>query len=121
MTISQDTEKSEKERLDLFYEYLKKRRDNNQLDNLNVHKELASEADRLDIKQKAPLVLAELLFSANIIAEVKKHRNLLLRFTHDDTKAQKYLLAGLEQHICLHADKLMEKVPGILKVKTVCL
>lgn len=117
MTISEDTEKSEKERLDLFYEFLKKRRDNGQLDNnVTVHKELAAEADRLEVKQKAPLILAELLFTANIVAEVKKHRNLLLRFTHDDTKAQKYLLAGLEQSICLHSDKLMEKVPGILKL-----
>jgi hypothetical protein len=116
MTISEDTEKTEKERLDLFYEYAKKRRDNSQLDNVSVHKELAAEAQRLDVQQKAPLILAELLFSANIVSEVKKHRNLLLRFTHDDTKAQKYLLGGLEQVISLHSAKLMEKIPGILKV-----
>lgn len=92
MTISDDSEKSEKERIDIFYEFVKKRRDANQLDNVQVHKEIATEAERLDITQKAPLVLAELVFSANIIAEVKKHRNLLLRFTHDNQKAQRYLL-----------------------------
>lgn len=116
MTISDDTEKTEKERLDLFYDFLKKRRDGNQLENVQVHKELANEAERLDISLKAPLVLAELLFSANIIQEMRKHRNLLLRFTHNNTKAQRYLMGGLEQIISLHIDKLLEKVPGILKL-----
>lgn len=92
MTISDDSEKTEKERLDLFYEFVKKRRDESQLENVQVHRELTVEADRLDIIQKAPLVLAELLFSANIIQEVKKHRNLLLRFTHNNQKAQRYLM-----------------------------
>lgn len=92
MTISDDSEKSEKERIDIFYEFVKNRCDANQLDNVQVHKEIATEAERLDITQKAPLVLAELLFTANIITEVKKHRNLLLRFTHDNQKAQRYLL-----------------------------
>lgn len=116
MTISDDSEKSEKERLDLFYEFVKHRRDTNQLDNVQVHKEIHVEADRLDIAQKAPLVLAELLFSANIIVEVRKHRNLLLRFTHDNQKAQRYLMGGLEQIISLHVDKLLDKVAGILKL-----
>lgn len=116
MTISDDTEKTEKERLDIFYEFLKKRRDGNQLDNVQVHKELANEADRLDVSLKAPLVLAELLFSANIIQELRKHRNLLLRFTHNNPKAQRYLMGGLEQIFSLHKDKLLDKVPGILKL-----
>lgn len=116
MTISDDADKSEKERMDMFYEILKARRDAGQLENVQVHKELAVEADRLDISQKAPLVLAELLFTCNIITEVRKHRNLLLRFTHNNTKAQRYLLGGLEQIIDLHKAKLMEKVAGILKL-----
>lgn len=116
MTISDDSEKSEKERLDLFYEFMKKRCDANQLENVQTHKELAVEAERLDITQKACLVLAELLFSANIIQEVRKHRNLLLRFTHNNQKAQRYLMGGLEQIISLHADKLMDKVAGIWKL-----
>lgn len=99
MTISDDSEKSEKERLDLFYHYVKKRVDGNQLDNVQVHKELAVEADRLDITQKATLVLAELLFSANIIQEVRKHRNLLLRFTHNNQKAQRYLIGLVKMSI----------------------
>ncbi|GAB0092954.1 Eukaryotic translation initiation factor 5 [Sergentomyia squamirostris] len=116
MTISDDTEKSERDRLDIFYEFVKKHRDNGELDNVQVHKDLVAEADRLDILQKAPLVLAELLFSANITAEVRKNRNLLLRFTHNNLKAQRYLMGGLEQIISLHADTLMNKVAGIFKL-----
>lgn len=115
ITISEDSEKSEKERMDIFYEYVKQRRDAGQLENVQTQKELHNEANRLEVHQKAPLVLAELLFSANITAEVKKHRNLLLRFTHDDTKAQKYLIGGVELILALHADKLMDKVAGIFK------
>jgi hypothetical protein len=47
---------------------------------------------------------------------VKKYRILFLRFTHEDPKAQKYLLGGIEQVIALHKDTLLPKVPGIFKV-----
>jgi translation initiation factor 5 len=116
ITVSEDLEKTEKERMDIFYEYVKKRRDIGELSSVQTHKELHSEATRLEINSKSPLVLAELLFSDNIISEIKKHRNLLLRFTHKDEKAQKYLLGGVEQIIALHAAKLMDKVAIILKL-----
>lgn len=115
ITVSDDFDKTEKERLDIFYELVKKKRDSGELDNVQTHKELATEASRLDIHAKAPLVLAELLFTANIIQDARKHRNLLLRFTLNDIKAQKYFIGGLEQIVSLHADKLMDKVPVILK------
>lgn len=114
MTISDDLDKTEKERMDIFYELVKLRRDAGQLN--GAAKELYTEADRLDIKSKAPLVLAELLFSQNISTEVKKYRLLFLRFVHEDPKAQKYLLGGIEQIISMHKDVLLPKVPGILKV-----
>lgn len=113
MTISDDLDKTEKERMDMFYKLVKCRRDAGQLDN---HKELITEAERLEIKTKAPLILAELLFDQNIATQAKKYRVLLLRFTHDDIKAQKYLIRGIEQVIALHKDALMSKVPGILKL-----
>ena len=116
MTISDDLEKPEKERMDLFYELVKQRRDADQLGVANVQKELVSEAERLDIRTKAPLVLAELLFDQNILSQVKKHRFLLLRFVHEDKKSQRYLMGGLEQVIALHRDSLMNKVPLLLKV-----
>jgi translation initiation factor 5 len=48
--------------------------------------------------------------------QLKKYRILFLRFTHEDPKAQKYLLGGIEQVIALHKDNLLPKVPGIFKV-----
>ncbi|XP_018782811.1 PREDICTED: eukaryotic translation initiation factor 5 [Bactrocera latifrons] len=116
MTISDDYDKTEKERIDIFYELVKKKRNAGELDSVAVHKELMIEAERLDIVHKATLVLAELLFSDNITQEVRKNRNLLLRFTHNNPKAQRYLIGGLEQIIALHAAKLMPKVAGIFKL-----
>ena len=51
-----------------------------------------------------------------IFFQVKKYRILFLRFTHEDPKAQKYLLGGIEQVIALHKDVLLPKVPGIFKL-----
>jgi len=42
-------------------------------------KEIVLEAERLEIRDKAPLVLAELLLDVNIIAQIKQYRNLFCR------------------------------------------
>ena len=42
-------------------------------------KEVLAEADRLDIKDKAPLVLAEVLFDNNALQQIKTYTNLLKR------------------------------------------
>jgi len=114
LMLNDDLEKSPQERLDLFYEFVKKHKETGTIENLQ--KEMVGEAERLDIKDKAVLVLCELLLGEHILQEVKTHRLLFLRFTHGSHKAQKYLLGGLEQVINLHKDSLMNKVPHILKV-----
>ncbi|KAG8188549.1 hypothetical protein JTE90_007157 [Oedothorax gibbosus] len=113
LMLNDDLEKSPQERLDLFYAYVKKHKETGTIENLQ--KELVGEAERLDIKDKAVLVLCELLLGEHILQEVKTHRLLFLRFTHGNQKSQKYLLGGLEQVINLHKD-LMNKVPHILKM-----
>lgn len=70
MTISDDLERPEKERIDILYELVKAKRDAGTLDSPQAQKELVSEADRLDIKTKTPLILAELLFDDNILLQV---------------------------------------------------
>lgn len=70
MTVSEDLEKTEKERIDLLYELVKAKKDAGTLESQQTQKELVSEADRLDIKSKAPLILAELLFDKNILSQV---------------------------------------------------
>lgn len=42
-------------------------------------KEIVLEAERLEIRDKAPLVLAELLYDTTILAQIKQHRNLFCR------------------------------------------
>lgn len=56
---------------------LQKRKETGSIENLQ--KDLVGEADRLDIKDKAVLILCELLLGENILQEVKTHRLLFLR------------------------------------------
>lgn len=42
-------------------------------------KEVVAEAERLEIKDKAPLILVEALFDVKVLTQLKQHRNLLLR------------------------------------------
>lgn len=116
LTITDDLEKTEKERMDLFYNRVKQCKDAGTLELPATAKELLAEAERLEVKTKAPLVLAELLFDIKILTEIKKHRVLLLRFTHEDLKAQKYLIGGVELVISLHKESLLPKVPAIFKI-----
>ncbi|CAG9761972.1 unnamed protein product [Ceutorhynchus assimilis] len=116
MTISDDLEKTEKERMDIFYVQVKKKLDAALLEKPEEQKDLLGEAERLEIKTKAPLVLMELLFDQNALQQAKKYRLLLLRFTLNDKKAQRYLIGGLEQVVALHKDLLMPRVPALLKL-----
>ncbi|GJQ82342.1 putative translation initiation factor [Trypoxylus dichotomus] len=116
MTINDDLEKPEKDRMNILYEMVKSKKDAGMLDNAQTQKDILVEAERLEIKTKTPLILAELLFDQNILSQIKKHRVLLLRFTLNDKKAQKYFMGGLEQLIALHHGALMAKVPSIFKV-----
>ena len=42
-------------------------------------KEVVGEAERLDVREKAPLVLAELLYDSNMEKQIKTYRSLMLR------------------------------------------
>lgn len=68
--MTDDLEKTEKERMDIFYATVKERKDSGTLEVPSAAKELLAEAERLEIKSKAPLVLAELLFDEKIHIEV---------------------------------------------------
>lgn len=68
LTINEDLEKSEKERVDIFYAKVKADRDAGVLN----AKETVAEAERLEIKTKAPLILAELLFDEKIHIQVSE-------------------------------------------------
>lgn len=115
LAFSEDLEKTQQERLDIFYEFVKTKRAEGKISGEKM-KEIVAEADRLEVKDKGALLLVELLFNENILAQIKEHRILFLRFTHENQKAQKYLLGGFEQLVGnVHPDALMPKVAHILK------
>jgi translation initiation factor 5 len=95
---------------------LQKKKETDSICGAENEKEIVGEAERLDIRDKAPLVLAELLFDQDILKQTTLYRTLFLRFSIENEKAQKYLLGGIEQLIGnVHPKELMPKVPIILK------
>jgi len=116
LALDKDLEKTQQERVDLFYSFIKEKKEAGKLEDPDASKEILAEAERLDIKDKGPLILAELLFDENILVQIKKFRKHFLRFTHENPKAQKYLLGGFELLVGkVYPDTLMAKVPKILK------
>lgn len=114
LALSEDVEKTPQERIDIFYTLVKRKKEDGTL--ASSSSEIMAEAERLDIKDKAPLVLVELLFDENIAIGMKTYRKVFLKFCHQNPKAQKYLLGGFEQLVGkVYPDALMPKVPHILK------
>lgn len=105
-----------KQSANIFYDTVKEKRDANQLGDAAVQIELLKQADVLGIRDKATLILSELLFTENILDEIKTHRMLLLRFCHENKKAQKYMLGGFEKLVGdVYKEALFPKIATILK------
>ncbi len=113
LAMDNDLEKTESERVDIFHDFVKGKIDDGSLD--KSAKEVLSEAERLEITNKAPIVLCELLFTEAMVAQIKKHKRIFARFTSDNQKAQKYLLGGFEKTVEVHKTALLNKVAVILK------
>lgn len=114
LAMDEDIEKTENDRLNIFFEFVKKKLDKGTLD-INDEKELLKEAERLEVTNKAPIVLCEAIFGQKILTQIKTHKRLLLRFCHNNQKAQKYLMGGVEKTIESHKETLLPKVSLILK------
>ena len=93
-------------------------------------KAVADEAHRLDVKDKATLLLVGALFTPDrLVEEVGRQRDVLVRFTRNNPKvghsapthsphplqAQRYLLGGFEQLIAAHRATLLARTPLLLK------
>lgn len=105
-----------KESANVFYTLVNEKKEANLLMDVNVQKELLKEAERLNIRDKSLLILSELLFTENIIEEIKKYKILFLRFCNENKKAQKYLLGGFEKLVGdVYKDKLLSNSVKILK------
>lgn len=119
LTVSNDIEKTQSERLEVFFEYCKDKKNDGLLKpgaEVSLFKDIAGEAERLEIKEnKAVMVLVELLLDDNIIKQIPQYRILLLLFTHGNPKSQKYFIGAVEKLIELNKDQLLSKVPMIFK------
>merc|ERR1719339_668432 len=114
LVIDSDMEKTEEERINIFFKFVQVKRG---MINSAVAKEILAEAERLEIKNKAPVVLCELLFNDKMFKEkqINKYAKLLLRFTHENPKGQKYLIGGIEKTVESYEATLLPKVPHIFK------
>merc|ERR1719228_1872402 len=114
LVIDSDMDKSEEERINIFFKFVQVKKG---LITGPVAKEIQAEAERLEIKNKAPVILCELLFNDKMFKEkqIKKYANLMLRFTHENPKGQKYLIGGIEKTVETYETALLPKVAHIFK------
>lgn len=105
-----------KESANILFKFVKSKKEAGLLQDQMVQKEIVKEAERLDIRDKSVLIMSEILFSENIIEEIKANKILLLRFCYENKKAQKYLLGGFEKLVGdVYHDKLFNQSMKILK------
>jgi len=112
LVIVKDLEKTMDERLDMLHSFFIAARNDCSIED---NKKIVNEAERLELKTKAPLLLADALFDEDVVNQIKTYRNLLLRFCLNDKKAQKYLLGGIEQLIFKYRQTLLPKTGHIIK------
>jgi translation initiation factor 5 len=75
-----DLEKSASDRLQIFLDFVNKKKDANPEGfDTPTQKEIVAESERLEVKEKAALALCEALFDQNILTQLKQHRMLLIR------------------------------------------
>ncbi|XP_062858262.1 eukaryotic translation initiation factor 5 [Trichomycterus rosablanca] len=113
LTLSDDLEKTVEDRVNIFYSFVKQKKEQGVID--SADKDILAEAERLEVRAMGPLILSELLFDENIREQIKKYKRHFLRFCHNDKKSQKYLLGGFECLVKLHHSQLLPRVAIILK------
>uniref|UniRef100_A0A0B7B9X6 Eukaryotic translation initiation factor 5 n=1 Tax=Arion vulgaris TaxID=1028688 RepID=A0A0B7B9X6_9EUPU len=115
LAFTDDLEKSAEERLNMIYELIKIKRDDGELTKPATIKDLFSEAERVEVADKVPLVLVELLLNEKALAQLQKYKNLFLRFCVQNQRAQKALMGGLEILLAKEYPELKPKTSHILK------
>lgn len=103
MTMDNDMDKPENDKLDIFRQFVQNKKDKLVVFTDTDEKEILAEAQRLEIESKASKVLCRALLkdSPNITSQIKQNRGLFLRFTKNNKKSQRYMIGGIE---CLIAD-----------------
>lgn len=79
LTLNDDLEKTPKERLDLFYKFVAASQRTGGVPSIARDLvKIKAEAERLDVMEKAPGILAELIYSKNFLKEIKDYRPVML-------------------------------------------
>lgn len=116
LAFTDDLDKSAEDRLNMVLEIVKIKKDMDEIHKPAVIKELLAEAERLEVKEKVPLILVEVLLNENVLTQLKKFRSLFCHFTHQNPKAQKALLGAVEILIAKeYPATLMAKTPKIIQ------
>jgi len=111
LTHNEDLEKSTEERFQIFFQFVKDKVTENNISD----KEIVAEADRLDMKDRAVLALAEILLDKDILTQLPKYRVLFLRFLANNQKSQKHFMGAFEMLVGqLHKNDLLPKTAKIL-------
>merc|ERR1712088_767522 len=115
LAMDNDMEKSEKEKMDIFHKFVKAKKEGGKLTQ-NDEKEILTEAERLEIVNKATIVLCEVILDGDkVVPQINENKRLFLRFTHGNQKAQKYLIGGIECLIAAREALLLPKATAIFK------
>merc|ERR1711997_1073993 len=115
LAMDNDMEKSEKEKMDIFHKFVKAKKEGGKLTQTD-EKEILTEAERLEIVNKATIVLCEVMLDGDkVVAQITENKRLFLRFTHTNQKAQKYLIGGIECLIAARENILLPKATAIFK------
>jgi len=115
LAMDNDMEKSEKEKMDIFHKFVNSKKAEGKLSQ-TIEKEILTEAERLEIVNKATIVLCEVMLDGDkVVLQIQEHKRLFLRFTNNNQKAQKYLLGGIECLIAARENVLLPKATAIFK------
>ena len=105
--MDDDMEKPESERINIFHAFLSIK-SNDGKDGLDVPtiKEVHAEAERLEVTNKAPLVLCEVLLNTEEVAKkIKMHKIMFLKFTNENQKVSKLLQCYIPVKAQISRDK----------------
>lgn len=116
LAFTDDLEKSSEDRVNMVYDMLKLKKDADELGKASGIKEVLGESERLEVKDKVPIILVELLLNEKVLQQLKKYRALFLQFCAQNHKAQKAVLGGIEKLIAEEfRNVLLPKTPHIVK------
>jgi translation initiation factor 5 len=104
MIQTDDLDKPLAERCDQFLHLVEKKKGEQKLTNIDTIKDLLAEAERLEIMEQAAFLVAQCVFTDNILKEIDEYKTLLTKLCFKNAKGQKYLLHALEALIGDHEE-----------------